>query len=56
MKGCGRYVVSGSVLLFFLGNIFQVYAEGANLLALALLATFAPFYFGISKKNSNFAS
>ena len=56
MKGWGRYVVLGSVLLFFLGNIFQVYAEGANLLALALLATFAPFYFGISKKNSNFAS
>ena len=56
MKGWGRYVVSGSVLLFFLGNIFQVYAEGANLLALALLATFTPFYFGISKKNSNFAS
>lgn len=56
MKNWGRYAILASILLFFLGNIFQVYAEGVNILAVSLLITFAPFYFGKSKKNTNFAS
>ena len=56
MKGWGKYAILTSILLFFAGNILQTYAEGVNILALSLLITFAPFYFGKSKKNINFAS
>ena len=56
MKGWGRYALLASIAVFFLGNVFQSYAEGVNILALALLATFTPFYFAESKKNTNFAS
>ena len=56
MKGWGRYAILLSLAVFFLGNIVQDYAEGVNIMAIALLVTFTPFYFGMSKKNINFAS
>ena len=46
----GRYAILASLALFFLGNIFQCYAEGVNILGVALLVTFLPFLFCEVKK------
>lgn len=52
----GKYVILLSLCIFFAGNVVQDYAEGVNVLALSLLLTFVPIYFGMSKKKGNFAN
>lgn len=51
----GKYVILICMIVFFLGNMIQHYAEGVNVLALALLLTFCPIYFENSKKSITFA-
>ena len=51
MKKWGRYAILVSLMIFLVGNIFQTYAEGTNVLAFALLTTFLPYLFcGVKKK------
>lgn len=46
----GKYAILASLAIFFLGNIFQCYAEGVNILGVALLVTFLPILFCKVKK------
>jgi hypothetical protein len=51
MKKWGGYAILASLMIFLVGNIFQTYAEGTNVLAFALLTTFLPYLFcGVKKK------
>ena len=51
MKKWGGYAILVSLMIFLVGNIFQTYAEGTNVLAFALLTTFLPYLFcGVKKK------
>ena len=46
----GKYAILSCLALFFLGNILQCYAEGVNIMAVALLVTFLPILFCRVKK------
>ena len=37
LKKWGKYAIISSIIIFFSGNIFQSYAEGVNILAIALI-------------------
>lgn len=50
MRKWGRYAVLASLVIFLAGNFVQTYAEGANVMAFALLTTFLPYLFCRVKK------
>ena len=50
MKKWGRYAILVCLVMFLVGNTLQTYAEGANVMAFALLTTFLPYLFCRVKK------